>query len=92
MSLFVCFFNYNAKYSYAKSSTDIEKEYNNAIENTLEDINYGELNDFLSNDIFINLFDIVSFKDFVILVLNGEIFINQDVISSVLIDNIKLYL
>ncbi|MBP3581822.1 MAG: hypothetical protein J6J33_03650, partial [Clostridia bacterium] len=41
----------NLSVAYAKQPSDIENEYNNVLENTLDDIDSGGLDDYLSGEI-----------------------------------------
>ena len=81
----------NLSVAYAKQPSDIENEYNNVLENTLDDIDSGGLDDYLSGEITSNLFDVLSFKEIVKLILNGELFSDYDSLSVLILQKVKSY-
>lgn len=81
--------NKNIDYVYAVS--DIENEYNDVIDKTIDDIDSTELDEFLNNEILLGVIDSVSFKDIVGLVLSGELFSDYNSLSNVLLKSVKTY-
>ena len=87
-----CSFNDCKNIAYAQTETDIESEYNKAIEDSLDNIDSSELDVYLNDDLFNNCFDVITFKDFVVLILNGELFSDYNSIVSVIVNSFKKYI
>ncbi len=61
-----------------QKSEDVEKEFSNSIDKILTDVDSNELDDFLSNDFDLNFFNVSSFKELAIKILDGSYFDEYD--------------
>lgn len=71
------------------SQKEIESEFDENIDNILEDIDSNELDDFVVNDFNLSFFEVSSFKDLIIKVLNGSYFIEYDSLYDAIKDIFK---
>ena len=71
------------------SSSEIEKEFEENIDNILGDIDSTELDSFIENDFNISLFDSYSFSEIVNLILSGEYFDEYDSLIDGVVSFIK---
>lgn len=85
-------FKFNNKIAYAENletqteneeiQNDVEIEFDENIDKILEDIDSNELDDFIVNDFNLSFFEISSFKDMIVKVLNGDYFAEYDSLFS----------
>ena len=77
--------------AFAGAESDIEIEYDKTIENSLDEIDSSDLDEYLTSEMFRNNFNVFSFKELVVMVLNGELFSDYNSLTDSIVSTIKGY-
>ena len=77
--------------AYAKTESNIESEFGDSIDNTLNNIDSSGLDEFLGDGEFNGLFEAITFNDLVRLVLSGELFTDYNSLVNVIVTSAKNY-